>query len=132
MILRRIQVSGQGFSICHRNLNRISVHNFTKISVLTAYCLVRNFDIVCLSETYLNSETSTDDKNLEIPGYYLLRADHPSNNKRGGVCIFYRTNLPLRVLNISYLRECITFEMSIGNKVYRFIHLYRSPSQTQD
>ena len=67
----------------------------------------------------------------------MLGADHPSNNKRGGVCVFYRTNLPsrlvlLRVLNISYLSECITFEISIGNKVCRFIHLFRSPSQKQD
>ena len=86
---------------------------------------------ICLSETYLNPETSTDDQNLEIPGYCLLLADHPSNNKRGGVCLFYRITLPLRVLNISYLSECITFEISIGNQVCRFIHLYRSPSQTQ-
>ena len=133
MILRRIQVqiSGKSFSIYHWKLNSISLHNFTKIFLLTVYVLVHNFNIICLSETHLNSEISTDDKNLEIPGYYLLRADHPSNNKRGGVCIFYRTNLPLRVLNISYLSECITFEISIGNKVCRFIHLYRSPSQTQ-
>ena len=96
-------IAGQSFSICHWNLNSISAHNFTKISLLTAYVLVHNFDIICLSETYLNSEISTDDKNLEIPGYYLLCADHPSNNKRGGICIFYRTNLPLRVLNISIL-----------------------------
>ena len=60
----------------------------------------------------------------------MLRADHPSNNKRGGVCIFYRITLPLRVLNIPYLSECHTFEISIGNKVCRFIH--RSPNQTQD
>ena len=93
---------------------------------------VHDFDIICLSETYLNYEISTDDKNVEIPSYYLLRPEHPSNNKRGGVCIFYRTNLPLRVLNISYLSECITFKMSVGNKVCRFIHLYRSPIQTQD
>ena len=26
----------------------------------------------------------------------------------------------------------ITFEINIGNKVCRFIHIYRSPSQTQD
>ena len=62
----------------------------------------------------------------------MLRADHPSNNKRGGVGVFYRTTLPLRVLNTSYLSECITFEISIVNKVCHFIHLYRSPSQTQD
>ena len=110
-------IAGQSFSNCHWNLNSISAQNFTKISLLTAYVLVHNFDITCLSETYLNSEISTDDQNLEIPGYYLLRADHPSNNKRGGVCIFYRTNLTLRILNISYLSECITFEISIGNKI---------------
>ena len=75
---------------------------------------------------------STDNENLEIPGCCLLRADNPFNNKRGGVCIFYRTTLPLRVLNISYLSECITFEISIGNQVCRFIHLYRSSSQTQE
>ena len=125
-------VSGQSFSIFHLNLNSISAHNYTKISLLTAYVLVHNFDIICLSETNLNSETSTDDQNLAMPGYCLLRADHPSNNKRGGICIFHRTTLPLRLLNISYLSECITFEISIGNQVCRFIHLYRSPSQTQE
>ena len=42
------------------------------------------------------------------------------------------TTLPLRVLNISYLSESITFEISIATKVCGFIHLYISPSQTQD
>ena len=86
-------IAGQSFSICHWNLNSISARNFTKISLLTAYVLVHDFDIICLSETYLNSEISTDDKNLEMPGYYLLRADHPSNNKRGDACILIQIKL---------------------------------------
>ena len=57
----------------------------------------------------------------------MLRADQPSNNKRGIVCIFYRTTLPLRISC-----EYITFQISIGNKVCPFTHLYRSPSQTQN
>ena len=61
----------------------------------------------------------------------MLLAEHPSNNKRGDVCDFYRSALPLRVVNILYPSECITFETSVANKVCRFIHLYRSPSQTQ-
>ena len=88
---------GQSFSICQWNLNSMSVHNFTKICLLTAYVLVHNFDIICLSETYLKSETSADDKKLETPGCCLLRADHPPNNKRGDVYFFHRTSLPLRV-----------------------------------
>ena len=117
--------SGQSFSICHLNLNSISAPNYTKIYLLIAYVLVHNFDIICPSETYLNSETSTDDQNLEIPAYHKLWADHSTNNKREAVCIFYKTTLPLRVSNVSYLSECI-------NKVCHFIHLDRSPSQTQD
>ena len=45
---------------------------------------------------------------------------------------FLQSNIPFRVLNTSYLNECINFEVSIANKICHFIHLYRSPSQTQD
>ena len=75
---------------------------------------------------------SNDDDNLEIPGCYLFRADHPSNTKREGVCIYYRNSLPLKILNIQYLHDCINFEIRIGGKLCRFVSLYRSPSQSQD
>ena len=121
------------FQICISvPLNSITVHNFAKLSLLIAYNLVHSFDIICLSERYLNSETPPNDTRLELPGYNLLRSDHPSNNKRGDVCVYYKSTLPLRILNISNLDECINFEVSIANKICRFIHLYRSPSQKQD
>ena len=59
----------QSFSICHWNLNSITAHNFAKVSLLLAYVSVHKFDIVCLSKTCLYSNTLSDDKNLEIPGY---------------------------------------------------------------
>ena len=71
------------FSICHRNLNSISTHNFIKLSLLRAYISIHNFDILCLSETYLDSTISSNVSNLVIPGYDLYRADHPSKVKRG-------------------------------------------------
>ena len=124
--------SGQCFSICHWNLNSITAHNFAKLSLLTAYNLVHSFHIICLSETYLNSKTPPNDTRLELPGYNLFGSDHPSNNKRGGVCAYYKSTLPLSILNISNLDECINFEVSIANRICRFIHLYRSLSQKQD
>ena len=42
------------------------------------------------------------------------------------------SHFPLRVLNISNLNGCINFEVRITNKICHFIHLYRSPSQTQE
>ena len=80
--------------ICHWNLNSICAHNFAKLSLLRAYVSVHKFDVICLSETYLDS--STDDEILEISGYYLIRSDHSSNKKRGGICIYYKNILPLK------------------------------------
>ena len=87
--------------------------------------------VKCLSETYLNSSILNDDYNLEIPGYNLFRADHQSNTKRGGVCIYYRNSLSVKTLGIQYLQECINFEKRIGGKLCRLVSLYRSPSQSQ-
>ena len=71
--------------------------------------------------------------NLEIPGYNLVRSDHPSNNKRTNILqIYYKTSLPLRVIVICFLQECITFQVMIGNKQCNFVALCRSPSQNQD
>ena len=52
--------SSQSFLICHWNLNSMSAHNYSKISLLTAYISIHDFDIICLSEIY---QTSTKDIN---------------------------------------------------------------------
>ena len=77
--------SGQRLSICHWNLNSIAAHNFFKISLLRAYNAIHNYDVICLSETYLNHDTLSDSENLRIPGYELIRVDHSSNPKQGGI-----------------------------------------------
>ena len=82
-----------------------------------------------MSETYLDSSIPSDDSNLKIPGYDLIRVDHPSNSKRGGVCVYYRNSPPLKILDIFYLQECIVFELKVGNKSCKIVSLYRSPNQ---
>ena len=122
--------AAQILSVCHWNLNSICAHNFTKLSLLRAYVSLHKFDIICLSETYLDS--SIDDASLEISGYYLLRSDHSFNKKRGGICIYYKNFLPLKVTGVRLLEECIAFDLIISNKLCSFAALYRSPSQSQD
>ena len=48
---------------------------------------VNDVDIICLSEAFLDSSIPIDDNRLSIPDYLVMRADHPSNIKRGGVCL---------------------------------------------
>ena len=45
---------------CHWNLNGLTVHDSTKISLLKVYITQQNYDI-CLTETFLNSSISNDD-----------------------------------------------------------------------
>ena len=81
-------------SVCLGNPSSISAHSLMKISLLCAYISTRNFDSLCLLETYLDSSISSNDNNLTIHGFDLYRADHPFNFKcRGFVSamkIFFR------------------------------------------
>ena len=89
-------------SVFHWNLNSLSAHNFTKLTQLKAYNSIYKYDFICLSETYLDS--STPDNLIEIEGYKLIRADHPDNIKRGGICIYYKESLPVRVISTPYFK----------------------------
>ena len=84
-------------------------------------------DFICLSETYLHS--STPDSLLEIDGYVLVHANHPNNIKRGGVCIYYKESLLLRVISSPYFKEALLLEMTYNNKKVIVSVIYRSPSQ---
>lgn len=62
------------FSIWHWNLNGLSAYNCNKLLFPKAYVAVPKVDVVSLSETYLNSTVVSDDENLEIRGYNLVRS----------------------------------------------------------
>ena len=115
-------------SICHWNLNSLSAHNFSKLTQLKAYISTYKHDFICLSETYLDS--SIPDNLIEIEGYSLVRADHPDNIKRGGVCIYYKESLPVRIKRLPYFKEALLLEMIHNNKKSLVSVIYRSPSQS--
>ena len=117
------QSSINAFSVYHWNLNIMQIY-----FLLKPHIAIHKLDITCISETNLDSNTSPDDNNLDISGYNLKRSGYPSNNKRGGISIHHT----LFILHCIYVQECINFDMKIGCKVYSFISLYRSPSQTLD
>ena len=71
-------------------------------------------------------------RKLEIAGYNLVREDHPSKRKRGGVCVYNKRSIPFRVIDVKYLQDSISFELKIRVKCCNFSCLYRSPSETQD
>ena len=93
------QSSINTFSVCHWNLISMCAHNYAKIFVLKPYIAIHKFDIICIPETYLDSNTSHDDNNLEISDYNLMRSAYLSNNKQRGICIYHKHLLSWRILN---------------------------------
>ena len=74
------------YSICHWNLKSAGARwGF----LLNGYISIYKFNIVCTSQTYLDTSTASDD---------IIRSDHPFHCKDGGFCIYYKSVLPLRVL----------------------------------
>ena len=114
-------------SLCHWNLNSLSAHNFSKLTQLKAYTSTYKHDFICLSETYLDS--TIPDSLLEIDGYSLICSDHSNYIKRGETCIYYKESLPVRAINIPYLKEALLSEMTYNNKKVIVFIIYRSPSQ---
>ena len=88
--------------------------------------------MTCLSESYLDSSVSSDNDNLYIRDYKLVRAHHPGNIKRRGACVYFKESLPVRCLPKPYLKECLIFEISIDNKRDYVVSIYHSLSQTSD
>ena len=82
-------------TFCHWNLNGLMTHNFIKLSLLQTLAITNHYDIICLTGTFLDASFSYDNDRISIPGYNLLCADHPSNTKRGDVCIYYRYHFPI-------------------------------------
>ena len=64
-------------------------------------------------------------ENVEIVGYGLIRADLPSNTKRGGVCTHCKYYLAFRLLDVCYLDECINFEMLVVSYTILFLYIVR-------
>ena len=119
-------------SVCHWNAGSLPVQNFVKIDLIKAFNSVHNFDIIFITETFLNSSHLSDNSELLIENYTLIRSDHPSDVRRGGVCVYYKSCLPVRTLQVVNLKECLALEVQNENKLSIFCALYRSPSQSSD
>ena len=52
-----------------------------------------------------------NEDNLQIPGYISVRAEHPSNTKRGGALLYvllcYKSFLSIKLIDVNYLDICI-------------------------
>ena len=113
--------------IAYWNMGGLPTDNFAKKTNLEAFLSNNKLDIVMIGETHLNHDTNDND--LQINGYTLQRCDHPNNVSRGGVCVYFRSDLPITIKpDLTFLDECIVMELKVGRKRCFITCLYRSPA----
>ena len=110
------------FSCCYWSVNSRPILAHDKLSLIKSYNTMQKYDIISISETFLDS--SANESSLLIPGYCLLRADHPNHLKKGGVWLYFKENLSFRQIETSY------FSLTIQNNVGYIAVIYHSPSQS--
>ena len=113
------------FSVVHYNVQSIS----DKLDIIESeFC---NFDIICLTETWLDQRTSNN--TISLNDYNLYRRDRFGDN-HGGVCVYVKQNIysrrrsDIERLNI----ECVWIEVSVHNKKILLGTFYRPPNSPQE
>ena len=113
------------FSIVHYNIQSLT----KKLDIIESELC--NFDIICLTETWLDDRTPNN--NLSLTQYNLYRRDRVGDN-HGGICMYVKQNIysrrrqDLELPNI----ECVWVEISAHNKKYLIGTFYRPPNSTND
>ena len=69
----------KNMSIITKLPNTLATHRAIKISLLQAYIFQHNYDILCLSETVLNSSIESDNDRISTDRYNLIRSNHSSD-----------------------------------------------------
>ena len=63
----------------------------------------------------------------------MVRYDHPSESKKGGVCIYYKEHiLVIRYDNLFTLDNCLVTEIRSQSGKCSLTYAYHSPSQSQE
>ena len=113
------------FSFCNWNLNTLSKENFHRITLLEAHNSIFKYDIISLCETSLNDDVTVPENAL--PGYIYYPLNNPDGSRNGGVGIFYKESLPLRIREDLSFDECLVTELIFGHKKIFFTVFYRNP-----
>ena len=56
--------------------------DWTAHNSIEAYSTIHDSDFICISEIYLDSSVSLDNKDIDTEDHNIVRADHSSNHKK--------------------------------------------------
>ena len=118
-------------SVIHLNIRSISRNGDAFITFLS--CLKRSFDVICLSETFVNDLNIVNNFLDDYIGYHSIRE---GDRARGGVAIYIKKHinaslLPNFTINADFI-ETVFIEIINNNKKTTIGCCYRRPDSNKD
>ena len=87
------------------NLDSIPARDYARIPLLETFQSTYNFDIFGVCESLLSDGIPNED--------ILINADKPGNSRNGGVCLYFKENLPIKDRrDIELIPETIVAEVN--------------------
>ena len=108
------------------NVNSIAKYDFQRVRLIEAHNSNFNYDLISICETSLNDSIKLPDTLLN--DYTFVQSKKPTNTRHGGVGLFYKNSLPIKIRNDLSFNESIVAELNFGRKKFFFTVLYRSPA----
>ena len=103
------------FNFMTWNLNSLVKDKFQRVRLLEAHNSLFNYDLISICETNLNDSVELPDKLLNE--YSFEPANNPSNTRHGGVGLFYKDSLPIKIRRDLAFEESIVVELKFGRKI---------------
>ena len=114
-------------TMCHVNMRSLQPHDRSlKLDEMySLLCIDKNFDVICVSETWLDNTISDDD--ITLPEYQVFRRDR--NRHGGGVAIYAHNSLPIKYLDDFNMDgiELTCVEIKLNSKSILLACCYRPP-----
>ena len=102
------------FNFISWNVNSLAKDNFQRTRLIEAHNTLFNYDLISICETSLND--SVDLPETLINDYTFVSAINPANVRHGGVGLFFKNSLPIKVRNDLSIEESIVIELKFGRK----------------
>ena len=104
----------------------ITKDNFHRLKLLEAQTSIFNYNLIFFCETSLNDIVDLPDSFLQDS--IFISSNKPDKTRHGGVGLYYKNILPIKVREDLLFDESIVVELNFGRKKIFFTILRRSPA----
>ena len=92
------------------NINSIAKDNFQRVRLIEAHNSIFNYDLNSICETNLNDSIKLPD--ILLNDYTFVSSQNPTNTRHGGVGLFFKNSLPIKIRNDVSFEESIVVELN--------------------